>query len=161
MIGYDSWNDYVLEERMAKTPQKVQSFLDQFEAKLKPKSQIELQELKKLKADETSNSEAEIKIWDYAYYSARNKKFKFQVDIQSLKEFFPLETVLQGMFGLVQKLFGLDFEEQKSGNFYRWSDEVRKNAIACAWDTLSRLAARTHIPTAKMVEIRRINAVVC
>jgi len=125
MIGYDSWNDYVLEERMAKTPQKVQSFLDQFEAKLKPKSQIELQELKKLKADETSNSEAEIKIWDYAYYSARNKKFKFQVDIQSLKEFFPLETVLQGMFGLVQKLFGLDFEEQKSGNFYRWSDEVR------------------------------------
>ncbi|MBN8555470.1 MAG: Zn-dependent oligopeptidase [Deltaproteobacteria bacterium] len=125
LLGYASWNDYVLEERMAKTPKRVQEFLSQFESKLKLKSKSELVALTDLKRSETKDPQAELKIWDYSFYSSLYKKKKYSVDNQELKEFFQTENVLKGMFDLVSKLFSVQFEEQKPGNFYQWHEDVR------------------------------------
>lgn len=125
LLGYDSWNAYVIEERMAKTPKRVTDFLKDFEAKLKIKAKAELEILRKLKAEETKNANTEIHSWDFAYYSALYKKRAFQVDTQSMREFFPLDYVLQGMFSIVSKVFSLKFHEEPDGSYYKWADDIR------------------------------------
>ncbi len=124
-LGYKAWNHYVLEERMAKTPERVNAFLTNFEAKLKPKAQIELNELRRLKREETGDPQAEIQLWDYGYFASKSKKLKFQIDAQKLKEHFPLQTVLAGMLKLVEKLFSLKFTELPKGTYETWHEDAR------------------------------------
>lgn len=125
LLGYTSYNDYVIEERMAKTSKTVLDFLKSFEKKLKIKARAELNDLVKLKIQETGDPKAKIQSWDYSYYNALHKKRTFDIDQQVLKEFFPLNRVLEGMIGIVSELFSLKIEEQPSASFYKWADEIR------------------------------------
>lgn len=124
ILGYSSFSDYVIEDRMAKSPKRVNDFLQSFEKRLKQKAEKELTALRDLKRSETKNPKAELDIWDFNYYSALYKKKNFEVDLNELKDFFPLEKVLQGMFQVMGKLFSLRFEEQTKG-FPTWHKDVR------------------------------------
>jgi len=124
-LGYASWNHYVLEKRMAQTPEKVQAFLDHLESRLRTQADKELEKLRDLKRKMTKDAQAEIHIWDYYFYSSLFKKQNFDVNSQTIKEYFPLNQVIDGMFELFRKLFGIKMEEQKAGSFYRWHEEIR------------------------------------
>lgn len=112
LLGYASHADFVLEERMAKTPTEVMSFLESLLEKAKPKAKAELEELaefaKKLDGLET------IEKWDFAYYSELLKKDKYALDDELLRPFFQLEKVVEGVFHTAKKLFGLEFIPNKS-----------------------------------------------
>ncbi len=122
LLGYASWNDYVLEDRMAKTPRQVVSFLNDLETKLRVKADKELDELRTLKAQHSSES---FELWDYLYYSTLRKKQQFSIDYQALKSLFPLQNVLQGLFRTIETLFDLTIVEKYRGTFSTWHDDVQ------------------------------------
>ncbi len=109
LLGYDSHAHFVLEERMAQTPEKVTSFLNELLEKAKPAAQSEFEELqayaKKLDGIDT------LQKWDGAYYAEKLKQERFQLDDEKLKPYFPLQQVIDGVFKVAEKLFGLRFKE--------------------------------------------------
>lgn len=106
LLGYNTYAYYVLEERMAQSPGKVKSFLNELLEKAKPYAEKEIEELRILaKADGIE----EMQSFDHAYYAEKLRKAKFDIDDEELKPFFELEKVQEAVFGLASKLFGLDF----------------------------------------------------
>lgn len=109
LLGYDSHAHFVLEERMAETPEKVISFLNELLEKAKPAAQSEFEELeayaKKLDGIE------KLQKWDGAYYAEKLKQERFNLDDEKLKPYFPLQQVIDGVFTVAEKLFGLQFNE--------------------------------------------------
>ncbi|MBC7555373.1 MAG: M3 family metallopeptidase [Chryseobacterium sp.] len=108
LLGYQSYADYVLEERMAKSPDKVLDFLDELLTKAKPYAEKEIEELKKLAAKDGIN---DLQSFDHAFYAEKLRKEKYDLNDEELKPYFQLENVQAAVFNLAEKLFGLTFKE--------------------------------------------------
>jgi peptidyl-dipeptidase Dcp len=109
LLGYKTHAHFVLEERMAESPEKVFSFLNDLLAKAKPAAQKEFAELTAF-AKELDGIE-QLEKWDGAYYSEKLKQQLFNLDDEKLKPYFQLEKVLEGAFTVAKKLYGLTFTE--------------------------------------------------
>lgn len=109
LLGYKTHAHFVLEERMAQSPDKVFTFLNDLLAKAKPAAQKEFAELTAF-AKELDGIE-QLEKWDGAYYSEKLKQQLFNLDDEKLKPYFQLEKVLEGAFTVANKLFGLTFTE--------------------------------------------------
>ncbi len=109
VLGYKTHSHFVLEERMAETPEKVISFSNDLLAKAKPAAQKEFAQLAAF-AKELDGIE-QLEKWDGAYYSEKLKQKLFSLDDEILKPYFQLEKVLEGAFTVAQKLYGITFEE--------------------------------------------------
>lgn len=109
LLGYATHAHFVLEERMAQNPDKVNAFLNELLAKAKPAADKEFAELSAFakKADNLDHLEK----WDGAYYSEKLKQERFNLDDELLKPYFQLENVLDGAFQVANKLYGLTFTE--------------------------------------------------
>ncbi|RCW89930.1 M3 family metallopeptidase [Winogradskyella arenosi] len=109
LLGYKTHAHFVLEERMAETPEKVTSFLNELLEKAKPAA---IEEFKKLEdfAKELDGID-QLQKWDSGYYSEKLKQKLFDLDDEQLKPYFKLENVINGAFTVAEKLFGLQFEE--------------------------------------------------
>jgi len=125
LLGYSSWNEYVIERRMAKTPETVFRFLERLRKKLEEKGKQEMQELTALKRKFTNDPKVELKIWDYYFYSSFLKREKFQIDTQKLKEYFQLDRVLKGLFEIISQLFSVRIEAHPKSESQCWSEEVQ------------------------------------
>ncbi len=109
LLGYESHSHFVLEERMAQNPEKVQSFLNDLLEKAKPAAQKEFAQLTTF-AKELDGID-KLEKWDGAYYSEKLKQKLFSLDDELLKPYFKLENVLNGAFTIAEKLFGITFKE--------------------------------------------------
>jgi peptidyl-dipeptidase Dcp len=109
LLGYKTHAHFVLEERMAQSPDKVFTFLNDLLAKAKPAAQKEFAELTAF-AKELDGIE-QLEKWDGAYYSEKLKQQLFNLDDEKLKPYFQLEKVLDGAFTVAKKLYGLTFTE--------------------------------------------------
>jgi oligopeptidase A len=109
LLGYKTHAHFVLEERMAETPEKVHSFLNELLKKAKPAAEREFNQLEKFAKD--LDGIDQLQKWDSSYYSEKLKQELFSLDDEQLKPFFKLENVIDGVFQVAQKLFGLQFEE--------------------------------------------------
>ena len=116
LLGYKSHAHFVLEERMAETPEKVKSFLNELLEKAKPAAQKEFEELTAFakKLDGIDHLEK----WDGAYYSEKLKQKLFNLDDEKLKPYFELKNVINGVFTVAEKLYGLHFEEVQNIDKY-------------------------------------------
>lgn len=121
LLGYEKYADFVLEERMAESPSKVKGFLEDLLKKSKPKAQEEVRELEEF-AKKLDGIDV-LQKWDFAYYSEKLKKEKFEVDDELLKPYFQLEKVVQGVFSTAGKLFELEFIQNENIPVYH--PEVR------------------------------------
>ncbi|MDI6846142.1 MAG: M3 family metallopeptidase [Candidatus Saccharicenans sp.] len=110
LLGYKTWADYVLEEKMARTPENVYKFLDRVWKPALKRAREEAAELQKLIYAEGGNFKLEP--WDWWYYAEKLRKQKYALDEEMLRPYFKLENVLDGVFLLASKLFGLQFEER-------------------------------------------------
>ena len=107
LLGYKTHADFVLEERMAKNPKTVLDFLNTLLVKAKPAAKKEFAKLKNLaEADGVKDFQK----WDGAYYSEILKKQTLDLNEEQLKPYFKLDNVLEGVFKVAQKLYGLHFE---------------------------------------------------
>jgi Zn-dependent oligopeptidase len=107
LLGYKTHAHFVLEERMAKTPETVGTFLEDLLSKALPAAKKEFEELENFAKNLDSIDQLEK--WDSAYYSEKLKQERFNFDDEQLKPYFKLETVIKGAFEVAQKLFGLQF----------------------------------------------------
>lgn len=109
ILGYKTHADYVLEERMAKTPVTVLDFLHDLLTKAKPFAEKEIKELTDF-AKNTDGIEI-LQRWDHAYYAEKLKQKKFSLSDEELKPYFQLDNVVQGAFEVATKLYGITFKE--------------------------------------------------
>ncbi|WP_179345402.1 M3 family metallopeptidase [Winogradskyella ursingii] len=109
LLGYKTHAHFVLEERMAETPETVNTFLNELLDKAKPAALAEFNNLEKF-AKELDGID-QLQKWDSAYYSEKLKQKLFDLDDEKLKPYFKLENVIDGAFLVANKLFGLQFEE--------------------------------------------------
>ncbi|WP_299532161.1 M3 family metallopeptidase [Ulvibacterium sp.] len=109
LLGYETHAHFVLEERMAETPERVHSFLNELLGKAKPAAEREFQQLEDF-AKELDGIDR-LQKWDGSYYSEKLKQKLFNLDDEKLKPYFKLENVIAGVFKVAEKLFGLQFEE--------------------------------------------------
>jgi len=121
LLGYKTHAHFVLEERMAETPEKVHSFLNELLEKAKPAAEREFQQLQNFakKLDGIDRLEK----WDSSYYSEKLKQKLFNLDDEKLKPYFKLENVIDGVFKVAENLFDLQFEEVSDIDKYH--DEVK------------------------------------
>lgn len=116
LLGYKTHADFKLERRMAETPSKVASFLDELHQASKPFAQKDLDEVQKF-ANEIG-FEGTIERWDWAYYSEKLKNARYGFNEEEVKPYFKLENVAKGIFGLAKQLYKLEFKENPTIEVY-------------------------------------------
>lgn len=130
LLGYKNYADYVLEERMAKSPTKVIDFLNELLTKAKSYADKEIEELKSLaKADGIE----EMHGYDHAFYAEKLRKAKYDLNDEELKPYFPLNQVQDAVFGLAEKLFHLTFEERN--DIPKYHEEVKVYEVKEVFDS--------------------------
>ncbi|MFK5958447.1 MAG: M3 family metallopeptidase [Lutibacter sp.] len=108
LLGYNSHSHFILEERMAESPENVANFLNDLLEKAKPAAQKEFDNLSNFAKKDDIN---QLEKWDSAYYSEKLKKNLFDLEEEQLKPYFKLENVIEGVFLVSNKLYDLNFEE--------------------------------------------------
>ena len=116
LLGYETYADYVLEERMAGNTQTVNSFLDELQEATKSYADQDYATLNAYAASQ--GLEGELMPWDWAYYSEKYKNEKYALSDEMVKPYFKLENVKKGVFLLANKLYGLNFTPNEQVEVY-------------------------------------------
>ncbi len=116
LLGYPSHAAYVLEERMAENPGKVNAFLVQLHEASRPFAEKDLSDVKDYAKSHGFNDELDR--WDLGYWSEKLKNERYGFDEQALKPYFKLENVVGGVFELAKRLYGLTFKENREIQVY-------------------------------------------
>ena len=109
LLGYKSYADYILEERMAKSADKVNKFLEELVVASMPAAKEEVKEMQEFANNNGFNEP--LQRWDWAFYSEKLKNEKFKIDDEMMKPYFELDKVKTGIFQLAKKLYGLSYKE--------------------------------------------------
>ena len=117
LLGFQTAADFVLTRRMAENSANVYRLLDQLLEAYTPTALREVEEVKAL-ARETEGEDFELMPWDWAFYSEKLKQKKFDLDEEALRPYFELNNVIQGVFGLATRLYGIAFAENKNVSTY-------------------------------------------
>ena len=112
LLGYKSYADYTLEKRMANTPEKVNSFLNELLDKSFDSAKEEVEEIKEF--IKKSGDDIQLEKWDWSFYSHKLKQEKYDLDDEMLRPYFKLEYAINGIFKVAEKLYGLQFKENTS-----------------------------------------------
>jgi len=127
-LGYASFADYATETRMVKNAATAIAFLENLKAGLQPKFDAELEEFRQMKVRDTGDANAKICVWDWRYYANQLKKTKYNVDAEQLRVYFPYQRVLDGMFTIYQRIFGLKFERVEAP--YKWIGDLQLYTVS-------------------------------
>jgi len=137
LLGYDNAADYEIEVRMAKEPANVLEFYEKLRSLVREKARRDWEELTEAKRTHTGDADATLKPWDPSFYMNRLRKEKYAVDMEAVQEYFPLDRVMDGLFGITQSLYGLRYENvtakaEEAGR--RWHEDVEVYEV---WDEAS------------------------
>ena len=113
LLGFDTVADYVLSRRMAENSANVYKLLNELLDAYAPTAHQEVEEVQQL-AKELEGEDFELMPWDWAYYSEKLKEKKFNLNEEELRPYFELKNVIQGVFGLATRLYGITFEENSA-----------------------------------------------
>ncbi len=120
LIGFKNYAEDSLATKMAKTPEEVLHFLDDLLSRSRPIAEEEYKELKEIaQQDGVTHLEA----WDVSYYSEKLQESKFKFTQEDFRPYFPINKVLNGMFTIVNKIYGMSIVEEK--NIEVWHPDVR------------------------------------
>ncbi len=130
LLGYDSFADLVLEDRMAKSGTAARAFVEDLEAKTRPAFERETAELRAFRK-QTDGSDA-LEPWDVAYWAEKQRKARYAFDDEALRPYFSFERALEGLFQITGRMYGLRFEPWPDAP--RWDDAVRGYKLVDAGD---------------------------
>jgi peptidyl-dipeptidase Dcp len=108
LLGYDNHASYVLEENMAKDVETVQGFLNQLWEAVLAISKMEAYDLQAMM--DAEGHDFRLEQWDWRYYAEKVRKEKYDIDEEEIRQYFELNTVREGVFDVVGKLWGLQFK---------------------------------------------------
>ena len=111
ILGYETYADYALENRMAKTKQTVDEFVMQL---LEPSMEYAKKDVADVLAYAKKNGFEEnvLQPWDFSYWSERYQEAEYSLSAEELKPYFQLESCIDAVFGLATRLYGITFEER-------------------------------------------------
>jgi peptidyl-dipeptidase Dcp len=121
LLGYDTHAHYVLEENMAKTPDRVYEFLNRVWTPALERAKAEASEMQRM--IDAEGGKFKLEAWDWWYYAEKVKKAKYDLDEEMLRPYFELENVRRGAFDVATKLYGITFEEVT--NVPKYHEDVR------------------------------------
>lgn len=110
LLGYKNHAELRLEDRMAKNPKTVMSFLKDLQKKLKPLGKKEDKEMIAYKNSKTGKNSRTLYSWESGYWSNKFRKENLELDSEKIKEYFPSQVVIDGMLDLFGGVFGITFE---------------------------------------------------
>ncbi|MFP4097613.1 MAG: M3 family metallopeptidase [Alphaproteobacteria bacterium] len=123
LLGYKNHAEYILEERMTKSLQTVEDFLNKLKTVYKPEAEKDLETLKRF-AKERDGLE-DLKPWDVSYYSEKLKQKLFDFTSEDFRPYLQLDKVLEGCFNHFEKLFGLNFKPDTNNRYPVWHKDVK------------------------------------
>ena len=112
LLGFDTFADYVLKERMATSIENVYKLLDDLLEAYMPTARQELHDIELL-AKEIEGDDFKLEPWDFSYYAHKLRVKRYNLDAEMLRPYLELSKVKQGVFGLATKLYGITFQENK------------------------------------------------
>lgn len=117
LLGYRTYAEYVLKNRMAGNARNVYRLLDDLIEAYRPTALKEVAEIEKT-ARKAEGKDFEMQPWDFGYYSHKLQLKKFNLDAEMLRPYFELSRVIGGVFGLANRLYGITFKENKDIQVY-------------------------------------------
>ena len=143
LLGFKNYADYALATRMAKTSKQVLGFLDDLARRCKPAARQEFSDLEEFAG-------RKLNAWDMAYYGERLQESRFKVSQEALRPYFPLPKVLEGLFTLVKRLYGVSVRENPAASvwhpsvrYYDLLDQERRAVAGFFLDPYSRSEKRS------------------
>ena len=112
LLGFRTYADYVLKHRMASKVKNVYRLLDDLIDAYKPTAKKEYAEIEKI-AQKSEGKDFKMEPWDQGFYSHQLQLKKYNLDAEMLRPYFELSKVIDGVFGLANKLYGITFKENK------------------------------------------------
>ena len=128
LFDKESYAHSALEFRMAKTPEAVNSFLEDVYSKVAPLEKQDVEELRQFKAEtlKVPREKADITRWNQGYWSEKLRQAKYKVDQEKLRDYFPTEAAQKWLFAVSSELYGIDFRPMK---VKAWHNEVEYYAV--------------------------------
>ena len=121
VLGYANYAERSEQKKMVKDPQQILDFLQDLAARAKPQAERDMQQLRDFAKD--AGHAGELMAWDVAFYSERLREDAYHISQEELRAYFPEHKVLDGMFALTEKLYGVRFSEDKDVDV--WHEDVR------------------------------------
>ena len=112
LLGFANFADLVLEDRMAHTGDRALGFLEDLKSKTERRFHEENQELLAFRRSLEGPDAPELAPWDVAYYAEKQRTALYDFDEEALRPYFPMESVVRGLFELVHRLYGIRVEEE-------------------------------------------------
>jgi len=121
MLGFSTYSEKSLATKMAQTTDQVLGFLNDLASKAKPQGEREVEELRQFAQSEFGVNQLEL--WDIAYYSEKQKQHLFDISDEELRPYFPEQKVVNGLFEVLNRLFGMQVKERQGVEV--WHESVR------------------------------------
>jgi len=143
LLGYQNHVEVSLSEKMASSKDEIEKILNDLHDKAKPHAQNDMNELIDFMKNIHPTKEI-LELWDVSYYSEKLKESKYELKDEELKPYFPIDSVLKGLFQLAQELFNVQIEEVnwKEENIHVWHPDVKFFRI---YDYFEENSSKTHI----------------
>ncbi len=141
LLGYESWDDYRLATRMARTPDRVLKLLGEIDAALMPAARSDLAALTAIKAERTADPAAKLEPWDLFYYDRIERSMRYPLVRGALRAYFPARHTLAAVFDLLGGTLGVDFVPLPGA--VAWKSRVAVYQISDATD--GRLLGTTYV----------------
>jgi len=125
LLGKPHFADCVLERRMAGSGSAALAFVHDLHERTRPGFEREVSALERFKAEETGNAVEPLEPWDFLFWSERLRRRRFEFDAEELRPYFPIHSVITGMFRICERLFGLEIQERDDDRPQAWHDEVQ------------------------------------
>ena len=122
LLGFANFADQVLERRMAKNGKGALDFTTDLHAKIADRFREETAELQNYKAQKTGKESGPLEPWDVAFWSEKRRKELYAFDDEALRPYFPVDQVMDGLFSLTSKLFGIKITTSEAET---WHPEVK------------------------------------
>ena len=117
LLGYETYADYVLVHRMASNAENVYKLLNDLIEAYKPTAEKEVEEVEAL-AKKLEGDDFVMEPWDFSFYSHKLQMREYNLDAEMLRPYFELSKVIDGVFGLATRLYGITFKESKDIQVY-------------------------------------------
>ena len=127
LMGYENWASYVLADRMAGSPARVEKFLDGLDAQILPKAREQIATLTQLKAQETHDPNATLHAWDTGHFDYVLNKTQYAVDSNAIRQYFPVQHTIDSVLGIYHKLLGVSFAQVP--NVDAWAPDVLEYTV--------------------------------
>lgn len=127
LLGYRNFADLVLEDRMAKRGEEARSFVRSLEAKTGTAFAVENAGLLAFRKSLEGDDAAELGGWDVGYYAEKMRQARYDFDEEELRPYFPFDSVVEGMFEVVKRLYGIEVKQET--NVPAWDPDVRYYSV--------------------------------